>query len=99
MGCRGLIFLVPFVLTACPPVEVGPFPKDPVTPCEDIGACKPIECEQVCDHLKALGCPEGGGTPAGENCVEVCRHLDLESFEIDKECLAYAKTCKAAEQC
>lgn len=74
------------VIMRCAPHEE---PDKPVVP----GA----GCEEACDRLSVLGCPEGEPTPAGAPCVEVCENGMAGRYDL--ACVAGIESCQRLQSC
>lgn len=71
--------------TVTPPVP----PPPPGTP----------TCATACARMQTLQCPEGGNTPAGASCLNVCWDAESNGLKLPVACLTEAASCDAAERC
>jgi hypothetical protein len=83
--------LVIFALLALACVPILP-PAPPVPPGEP-------SCATACRRMQDLHCPEGGNTPAGASCLNVCWDAENEGLTLPVRCLTNATSCEAAERC
>lgn len=75
-----------------PPVEPNYPPMTPFV--GDVAEA----CAVACDHLKAIGCPEGKGSLAGHSCAPVCvESMNLRPLPL--ACWANASSQDAARAC
>ncbi len=82
---------------ACPsPAPPAPNPPPPVP-----AACDstPAICA-YCDHMRALGCPEGKATPKGAPCEAVTENVQAIAYAaMDLSCRTTARSCDDANRC
>lgn len=93
-----LVFPVVWLL-GCPPSQP---PVPPPNPPVDTD-----KCGEMCDHLKKLGCEEGGDLynndlpgPDGEpnqSCADNCKELQDKGFFVNPRCVAQVTTCEEIE--
>ena len=86
--------IVALALSACtvqPPLP-GPVEPEP--------APNPSGCAAACERLRALSCPEGGETPAGATCEDVCHAVEESGLTtLDPACLAEIDSCGEQDAC
>ncbi len=101
MSAKLAILLSVLVLTACP-YNPEPQPVDPPIPPPDTDWCT-----SMCDHLKELGCEEGGpvynndlpgeeGAP-NQSCSDNCKELQTKGFFVNPRCVSYVSRCDQIE--
>ncbi len=55
------------------------------------------DCGAACDHLRALGCPEGMPLMDGTSCVDFCIQTQKDGFALAPSCVVTIKTCDELE--
>jgi hypothetical protein len=85
-------FLLLAALLGISCVVTPPPPPPPVPPGDPT-------CGTACARLQALSCPEGGNTPAGASCLNVCWDTENNGLKLPLACLTNAASCDAAESC
>lgn len=67
---------------------------------QPVDAGTPDDCARACQHLRELGCREGGETPGGASCEDVCNNVEGSStVTVDPKCLADVPSCSALDTC
>jgi len=84
----------------CPPVEpdivyVPPLDAGFDGPNETIEEA-PTPCARACVVMRNFHCPEGGVTPSGSRCYDICRSA---GNLMNPQCIADAKTLDALHAC
>ncbi len=51
-------------------------------------------CEDMCDHLTELGCPEAEPTPGGHSCEFVCEETMEAGQDLHPECVVAVTRCE-----
>ena len=85
-----LPLLVGLLLSSCRPS---------VPPVEPLLPEVRVDCENMCDTAKELGCEVGTPSPDGVTCVELCILTETSGFSTcHPACAALAKTCDELDQ-
>lgn len=59
----------------------------------------PSQCPAACQHLRALGCPEGDDLPDGTTCEKFCTDTQNNGHDLHPSCLASVATCADQAKC
>lgn len=91
-----VMFMMAF-LVGCPPT-----PQPPVVDSGDGGKLGDAgaTCENVCQHLRDIGCADGWGVDGGASCEATCTHVQSAHLtDMHLVCLLSAKDKGAAISC
>lgn len=86
----GLVAIIPFVISACPPprppenYDITVFP--PYGDAGDAELDVPADCRVACENLAKMGCPESA--PAGRTCGSVCAAAQAAGIDLNPICVA-----------
>jgi hypothetical protein len=83
------LFTLALLVLACGPTPAPVPPPPPGTP----------TCATACKRMQDLECPEGGNTPAGASCLNVCWDAQANDLVLPVRCYTEATSCDAAERC
>jgi hypothetical protein len=83
------LYLLAFLLCGCDLIKPPAPPVPPGTP----------TCATACKRMQDLQCPEGGNTPAGSSCLNVCWDAETNGLTLPVRCLTEAADCDAAQRC
>jgi len=56
------------------------------------------QCGAACDHLRALGCPEGMPLMDGTTCEEFCIQTQKDGFALAPSCVVTIEKCEELEK-
>jgi hypothetical protein len=87
---RHLLLASLFALLSC---TVTPTPAPPPVPDGE------PTCATACKRMQDLSCPEGGSTPDGSSCLNVCWDAEANGLPQPLRCLTEAASCDAAGRC
>jgi len=70
------------------PVSDGPRPPD-----------SQQQCASFCQHLRALGCPEGAPLPGGASCEKFCVDTQEAGHDLRIACVLGIQSCAELSRC
>jgi len=56
-------------------------------------------CEAFCQHLRALGCPEGQPLESGTSCEKFCVDTQAAGHDLQIACVLKIQSCSQLQSC